>query len=117
MSANISKTKVMLLKLKIRINRTLRTIMSHFKPRKRAYYAFDEISNGGEIKNWVLKKYLFNTLVPLVLRGVVVGCGNMCESTKKEFEIFQNIGLSTIMQLVVYWVEIKCVDLARYRCT
>ena len=34
---------------------------------KRAYYAFENTCNLGDIKCWVLKKYLFDTLVTPVL--------------------------------------------------
>ena len=40
---------------------------------KRAYYAFENTCNHGDIKCWVLRKYLFDTLVtPVLLYGVVV---------------------------------------------
>ena len=45
----------------------------HLEAGKRAYYAFENTCNLRDIKCWVLKKYLFNTLVtPVLLYGVVV---------------------------------------------
>ena len=39
----------------------------HIEARKREYYAFKNTCNCGDIKCWVLKKYLFDTLVTPVL--------------------------------------------------
>ena len=44
---------------------------------KRAYYAFENTCNHGDIKYWVLKKYLFDTLVtPVLLYGLEVWGGS-----------------------------------------
>ena len=54
---------------------------------KRAYYTFENTCNHGDIKCWVLKKYLFDTLVTSVLLyGVEVWGGSIPKSTWKEFE-------------------------------
>ena len=42
---------------------------------KRADYAFENTCNPGEIKCWVLKKYLYDNLVTLVLLYGVEVCG------------------------------------------
>ena len=58
--------------------------------RKRAYYAFENTCNLGDIKCWVLKKYLFDTLVtPVLLYGVEVWGGGIPKSTWKAFENVQ----------------------------
>ncbi|MCO5562389.1 hypothetical protein L7F22_016016 [Adiantum nelumboides] len=47
--------------------------MQSLEAKKRAYYAFENMCNAGVIKCWALKKYLFDTLVILVvLYGVEV---------------------------------------------
>ena len=57
---------------------------------KRAYYAFENTCDRGDIKCWVLKKYLFDTLVtPVLLYGVEVWGGSIPNSTWKEFEHVQ----------------------------
>ena len=54
---------------------------------KRAYYAFENTCNLGDIKCWVLKKYLFDTLVtPVLLYGVEVWGSSIPKSTWKEFK-------------------------------
>ena len=51
---------------------------------KRAYYAFENTCNHGEINRWVLKKYLSDTLVTLVFLYGVEVCGSIPKSTLKE---------------------------------
>ena len=64
--------------------------MQRLEAGKRAYYAFENMCNAGEIKCWALKKYLFDTLVtPVLLYGVEVWGGSIAMSTWKEFESFQ----------------------------
>ena len=46
----------------------------HLEAGKRAYYAFEHTCNHGDIKCWVLKKYLFDTLMTQVL---LYGGGSM----------------------------------------
>ena len=58
----------------------------HLETRKTALYAFGNICNDGEIRCWVLKKYIFDTLVTLVLYGVKVLGGRIPKSTWKEIE-------------------------------
>ena len=51
---------------------------------KREYYTFENTWNCGDIKCWVLKKYLFYTLVtPVLLYGVEVWGGSIPKSTWK----------------------------------
>ena len=55
--------------------------------RKRPYYAFENMCNHGEIKCWALKKYIFDTLVTLVLLyGVDVWGDIIIKYTRKEFQ-------------------------------
>ena len=57
---------------------------------KRAYYAFENTCNLRDIKCWVLKKYLFDTLVTLVLLyRVEVWGGSIPKSMWKAFENVQ----------------------------
>ena len=63
--------------------------------RKRAYYAFENTCNHGVSKCWVLKKYLFDTLVtPVLLYGMEVWDGSISKSTWKEFENVQKYFLT-----------------------
>ena len=72
----------------------------HLEAGKRAYYAFENICNGGEITCWVLKKYLFVTLVlPVLLYGVEVWGGSISKSTWKEFETVQKRFLMNFLQV------------------
>ena len=67
---------------------------------KRAYYAFENTCNLGDIKCWVLKKYLFNTLVtPVLLYGVEVWGGSIPKSTWKAFENVQKHFLTKFLQV------------------
>ena len=67
---------------------------------KRAYYAFENTCNLGDIKCWVLKKYLFDTLVtPVLLYRVEVWGGNIPKSTWKEFENVQKYFITKFLQL------------------
>ena len=62
----------------------------HLKAGKQAYYAFENTCNRGDIKCWILKKYLFDTLVtPMLLYGWEVWGGSILKSTWKEFENVQ----------------------------
>ncbi|MCO5571718.1 hypothetical protein L7F22_025465 [Adiantum nelumboides] len=64
--------------------------MRRLEAGKRAYYAFENMCNAGEIKCWALKKYLFDTLVTSVLLyGVEIWGGSISKSTWKEFENVQ----------------------------
>ncbi len=57
---------------------------------KRAYYAFKNLCNKGEIKCWTFKKYLFDALVlSVILYGVEVWGGRFSKSTWKQFESIQ----------------------------
>ena len=72
------------------------------KPEKRAYYAFENMCHQGDIKCWVLKKYLFDTLVtPVLLYGVEVWGGSISNSSWKEFEAIQKRFLTTFFQVKV----------------
>ena len=52
-----------------------------------------------DIECWVLKKYIFNTLVtPMLLNGVKVWCGSIPKSTWKEFENVQIHFLTKFLQ-------------------
>ncbi|MCO5615003.1 hypothetical protein L7F22_069290 [Adiantum nelumboides] len=74
--------------------------MSCLEAAKRAYYAFENMCNVGEIKCWTLKKYLFDTLVtPVLLDGVEVWGGSISKSTWKEFENVQKRFLTKIFQI------------------
>mgnify|MGYP000329522522 CR=1 FL=1 len=104
LSVNISKTKIMLVKSQkidkpcIIYNNEPLECVENFKylglevpsnhrwnecaPRrvevgKQAYYTFENTCNHGDIKCWVLKKYLFDTLVTLVLLYGVVASLNL----------------------------------------
>ena len=66
---------------------------------KRAYYAFENTCNHGDIKCWVLKKYLFDTLVTSVLLyGVEVWGGSIPKSMWKAFENVQKHFLTKFLQ-------------------
>ena len=94
LTINISKTKIMFVKRQKRYkpciiynNESLECVESfkylglevpsnhrwnecatlRFEAGKGAYYAFENTCNHGDIKCWVLKKYLFDTLVTPVL--------------------------------------------------
>ena len=71
----------------------------HFDVRKRIYNAFENTCNGGEIKCWVLKKYLFNTLMTLVFFYGVVPRGGIPKSMWKEFENVQKLFLTKLLQV------------------
>ena len=67
---------------------------------KRAYYAFENRCNLRDIKCWVLKKHLFDTLVtPVLLYGVKVWGGSIPKSTWKEFENVQKHFLTKFLQV------------------
>ncbi|MCO5587893.1 hypothetical protein L7F22_041845 [Adiantum nelumboides] len=67
---------------------------------KRAYYAFENMCNAGNIKCWVLKKYLFDALVtPVLLYGIEVWGGSISKSTWKEFENVQKRFLTNFLQV------------------
>ena len=67
---------------------------------KRAYYAFENTCNLGDIKCWVLKKYLFDILVtPVLLYGVEVWGSSIPKSTWKEFENLQKHFLQSFYKL------------------
>ena len=57
---------------------------------KRAYYAFENTFNHGDIKCWVLKKYLFDALVtPVLFYGVVASLNLLGKSLKmSKFKTF-----------------------------
>ena len=66
----------------------------------RAHHAIENICNRGDIKCWVLKKYLFDTSVTLVLLyGVEVWGGGIPKSTWKEFENVQKHFLTKFPQV------------------
>ncbi|RYA37889.1 hypothetical protein DD603_24155, partial [Enterobacter cloacae complex sp. 2DZ2F2B] len=74
--------------------------MRRLEAGKRAYYAFENMCNAGEIKCWALKKYLFDTLVtPVLLYGVEVWGGSIGKSTWKEFENVQKRFLTNFLQV------------------
>ena len=67
--------------------------------RKITYYAFENTCNHGAIKCWVLKKYLFDTLMTNAsLWGGSIGC-NTPKSTWKEFENVQKYFLTKFLQV------------------
>ena len=66
---------------------------------KRAYYAFENTCNLGDIKCWVLKKYLFDTVTPVLLYGVEVWGGNIPKFTWKEFENVRKHFLTKLLQV------------------
>ena len=64
----------------------------HLEAGKRAYYAFENTCNHGEVMCQVLKKYLSDTFMTLVLLYWVKVWGNSIpKSTWKEFENVQKI--------------------------
>ena len=74
--------------------------MRRLEAGKRAYYAFENMCNAGEIKCWALKKYLFDTLVtPVLLYGVEVWGGSIAKSTWQEFENAQKHCLTNVFQV------------------
>ena len=50
---------------------------THLEAGKKLYYAFENTCNHGDIKCWVFKKYIFDTLVTLVLLYGVVAFLNL----------------------------------------
>jgi len=67
---------------------------------KRAYYELENMCNAGDVKCWILKKYLFDTLVtPVLLYGVEVWGGSISKSTWKEFENVQKRFLTNFLQV------------------
>ena len=127
LSVNVTKTKVMLVKTRdkenpciVYNNEPLEVVesfkylgleiphnhkwnecaMRRLEAGKRAYYAFENMCNVGEIKCWALKKYLFDALVtPVLLYGVEVWGGSISKSTWKEFEKLQKRFLSNFFQV------------------
>ncbi|MCO5605801.1 hypothetical protein L7F22_059985 [Adiantum nelumboides] len=74
--------------------------MRRLEAGKRAYYAFENMCNAGEIKCWALNKYLFDTLVTSVLLyGVEIWGGSISKSTWKEFENVQKRFLTNFFQV------------------
>ena len=74
--------------------------MQCLEAKNRAYYAFKNMCNAGEIKCWALKKYLFDTLVTLLLLyGVEARGGSIAMSTWKEFESVQKRFLNNFFQV------------------
>ena len=74
--------------------------MQRLEAGKRAYYAFENMCNVGEIKCWAHKKYLFDALVtPVLLYEVEVWGGSISKSTWKEFEKLQKRFLSNFFQV------------------
>ena len=66
----------------------------------RAHHAIENICNRGDIKCWVLKKYLFDTSVTLVLLyGVEVWGGGIPKSTWNEFENVPKHFLTKFLQV------------------
>ena len=56
---------------------------------KRAYYAFENTCNHGDMKCWVLEKFLLNTLVtPLLFYGVMASLNPLGKSLKMSKNIF-----------------------------
>ena len=67
---------------------------------KRAHYAFENTCNHGDIKCWVLKQYLFDTLVtPMLLHWVEEWGGSIPKFTWKEFENVQKHFLTKFLQV------------------
>ena len=74
--------------------------MRRLEAGKRAYYAFENMCNHGNIKSWTLKKYLFDALViPVILYGVEVWGGSISNSTWKDFEGVQKRFLTTFLKV------------------
>ena len=67
---------------------------------KRAYYAFENTSNHEHIKCWVFKKYIFDTLVTLVLLYGVVAFLNLLGKCLK---MSKNIFLQSFYKLRNKW--------------
>ena len=77
----------------------------YLEARKRAYYAFKNTCNHGDIKCWVLKKYLFDTwMTPVLLYGMEVWGGSIPKSTLKEFEDVQKHFLTHTQ--IIGWASI-----------
>ena len=55
--------------------------------------------NAVQIKCWVLKKYSFALVTPVLLYGVEVWGGSISKSTWKEFEKVQKRFLSNFLQV------------------
>ena len=73
---------------------------SQSKAGKWAYYAFDDACNRGNIKCWVIKKYLFDTLVtPMLLYWVEEWGGSVLKSIWKEFENVQKHFITKFLQV------------------
>ena len=71
--------------------------MRRLEARKRAYYAFENMCHQGGVKCWMLKKYLFDTLVlPVLLYGAEVWDGSISISTWKKFEWYSKMFLNKI---------------------
>ena len=67
---------------------------------KRAYYTFENTCNHGNMKCWVLKKYLFDTfMTKVILYGVEVRGGSIPTSRWKEFENVQKHFLTMFLQV------------------
>lgn len=74
--------------------------MHRLEAGKRAYYAFENMCNVGDIKCLALKKYLFDTLVtPVLLYGVEVWGGSISKTTWREFENVQKRFLTNFFQV------------------
>ena len=74
--------------------------MRRLEAGKRAYYAFENMCNAGNIKCWVLKKYLFDILVtPVLLYVVEVWGGSISKSTWKAFKMPKSVFLQTFFML------------------
>ncbi|RYA84422.1 hypothetical protein DD594_26220 [Enterobacter cloacae complex sp. 4DZ1-17B1] len=74
--------------------------MRRLEAGKREYYAFENMCNAGNIKCWVLNKYLFDALVtPVLLYGVEVWGRSISKSTWKELENVQKRFLTNFLQV------------------
>ena len=77
--SKVEKESFKYLGLEVPLNHRWNECATHrLEAGKRAYYAFENTCNHGDIKCWVLKKYIFDTLVtPVLFYGVEVWGGNV----------------------------------------
>ena len=126
-SVNISKTKIMLVKsqkrdklcimynnepldcvesfkylgLQVPSNHRWNECATHrLEAGKRAYYAFENTLNHGDIICWVLKKYIFDTLVtPVLFYGVEYGVVTSLNLLGKSLKMSKSIFLQSFYKL------------------
>ena len=99
--SKVEKESFKYLGLEVPLNHRWNECATHrLEAGKRAYYAFENICNLGDIKCWILKKYHFDTLVtPVLLYGVEVWGSSIPKSTWKAFENVQKHFLTKFLQV------------------